>query len=361
MRFAFDERQLDFRAQLRAFAEKECTPADIRKVWGSGSGWSRERWRALAEMGVVGLTVPEDLGGLGLGMVDLVLVLEEAGRSGIPEPLLVNTALAAPLLAGLRSSGGSHESSGSIAPSDYVENLLSEIASGDAVVTVGSTPPPAGSPPLVPNALGADALLLERDGELHAVEAARATIVAKPSIDGTRGLGEVTWDASESTPLAREAIAARLLGESVDRAATGSAAMLVGIADHMISLAAEYAGERKQFGKPIGSFQAVKQLLAEALVRLEFARPVVYRAAWSLEVGDPSSSRHASEAKAAASEAATHAARTALQVHGAIGYTWEHDLHFWMKRAWSLAAAWGDARAHRARLLSFLVAERSGH
>jgi alkylation response protein AidB-like acyl-CoA dehydrogenase len=121
-------------------------------------------------------------------------------------------------------------------------------------------------------------------------------------------------------------------------------------------MAAQYAKDRSQFGKPIGSFQAVKHHLADALVRVEFARPMVYRAAWSLSVGERDAGLHASMAKAMASDAATLAARTALQVHGAIGYTWEHDLQLWMKRAWALAASWGDAATHRARVLETLLA-----
>ena len=124
----------------------------------------------------------------------------------------------------------------------------------------------------------------------------------------------------------------------------------------MIALAAEYAKERHQFGKPIGSFQAVKHLLAGAQVKLEFARPVVYAAAWALDAGEHrSASRSASAAKAYASEAATEAARVSLQVHGAIGYTWECDLHLFLKRAWALAEAWGSAADHRRRLLDSLL------
>ncbi len=126
----------------------------------------------------------------------------------------------------------------------------------------------------------------------------------------------------------------------------------------MISLAAAYATERHQFGRPIGSFQAVKHLLAGAQVKLEFARPVVYGAAWALDEGEATASRAASTAKACASDAATEAARVSLQVHGAIGYTWECDLHLYLKRAWALAEAWGSADEHRARVLADLVAER---
>ena len=132
------------------------------------------------------------------------------------------------------------------------------------------------------------------------------------------------------------------------------------MAERMIEMTAEYAREREQFGQPIGSFQAVKHLLADALLRLEFARPAVYRAAWSVAHGEPTRARDASMAKAFASEAARAAARVALQVHGAIGYTWEHDLHLWMKRAWALAAAWGDAAWHRERVAQWLLGPLPG-
>jgi alkylation response protein AidB-like acyl-CoA dehydrogenase len=120
----------------------------------------------------------------------------------------------------------------------------------------------------------------------------------------------------------------------------------------MIKMAADYARERQQFGKPIGSFQAVKHLLADARVKLEFARPATYRAAWSLATSQPTVSHDASMAKAMASDAADRAARVALQVHGAIGYTWECDLHFFMKRTWALSRAWGDASTHRQLVLA---------
>jgi alkylation response protein AidB-like acyl-CoA dehydrogenase len=138
---------------------------------------------------------------------------------------------------------------------------------------------------------------------------------------------------------------------AADHGAWATAAVLVGVADRLVTMAAEYASARMQFGKPIGSFQAVKHHLASARIRLEFARPLVYATAWALDEGEPDSARRVSMAKSAASDAASLAASVALQVHGAIGYTWEHDLHLWMKRAWSLAAAWGDAGWHRSRLL----------
>jgi alkylation response protein AidB-like acyl-CoA dehydrogenase len=125
---------------------------------------------------------------------------------------------------------------------------------------------------------------------------------------------------------------------------------MVGIAQQLVDLAARYATQREQFGRPIGSFQAVKHQLASVQVWVEFARPVVYRAAWAVAHDAPARAVAVSHAKAAAAEAALQAARTALQVHGAIGYTWEVDLHIWMKRAWALDVAWGTRLWHRARV-----------
>ena len=343
MHFAFDEDQLEFRAQLRAFAEKQCTPADIREAWASPLGWSPPRWAALAEMGVVGITVPEEFGGMGLGLVDVVLLLEEAGRAGLPEPLVETIALGVPVLVDAPGQQGSVLQS----------RWLSAVADGGVRIAVGTS-----SMRAVPGAEGAELLLLERDGELHAMPAAAVALTPRPALDGSRRLAQVDWEPSPSTLVVSGFEAEEVLAALGDRAAMATGAVLVGVADRLIAMAAQYAKDRSQFGKPIGSFQAVKHHLADALVRVEFARPMVYRAALSLSDGDRDASLHASMAKAMASDAATLAARTALQVHGAIGYTWEHDLHLWMKRAWALAAAWGDAASHRARVLEILLAKR---
>jgi len=338
--FAFGERQLEFRAQLRALTDKTCTAAEIRESWVSETGWSPVRWAALAEMGVVGLTVPETAGGLGLGLVDLVLLLEEAGRAGLPEPLLETTALGVPVLVD--------------APGERADALRAEwlprTAAGEAVLAVGTEAMAA-----VPGAGSADLLILERGGDLHAVPGEATTRVARRALDGARRPAVVSWEPSPGSLIVSGDAAAVLVAALEDRAAMGSGAVLLGVADRLITMTAAYAVDRVQFGVPIGSFQAVKHHLADALIRLEFARPAVYRAAWSLDAGDPGAGCHASMAKALASDAATGAARVALQVHGAIGYTWEHDSHLWMKKAWALAAAWGDAGFHRARVLARLL------
>ena len=141
-----------------------------------------------------------------------------------------------------------------------------------------------------------------------------------------------------------------LLEDALDRGALACAAQLLGVIQQLTDLSVRYASERRQFGVPIGSFQAIKHMLADVQVKLEYARPLVYRAAHSVARASHSRSADVSMAKLAAGDAAAQAARTALQVHGAIGYTWEQDLHVWMRRAWSLGLAWGSGSWHRARL-----------
>ncbi len=352
MRFAFTEQQTEFRDAVRQVLTKVCTPDALRAAFDTPAART-ERWTTLAEMGVVGLTVPEPQGGLGLDLLDLVPLLEEAGRSALPEPLIETTALAAPLLAAFESGQAV----------DWLERIASgEVTAAVAPVdvisrSVGSTAGEAA----VPAAVGADLYILSSASGVHAVPSTDVTVTPVPSLDPTRRLGTIDWEPTTTTLIASGEDAREALAHLADRASVATAAELLGLADRMISIAAAYAKERNQFGKPIGSFQAVKHLLAGAQVKLEFARPAVYGAAWSLGqvelAGSPSGSRGASLAKAYASDAATEAARVSLQVHGAIGYTWECDLHLYLKRAWALAESWGSSADHRSRILASLVDE----
>ena len=377
MRFAFTEQQLELRAAVRQVLERECTVGDLRAVAESSrapdAGRARERWAVLAELGATGLLIPEDQGGLGLSEVDLVGPIEEAGWAALPEPLTESAGLAAPLLA--ETAAAAARGAGS---SSLVERWLPLVAGGQAVATVGGidvvraglrsgtepAPDITQGTVLTPRVVGAArsdvallALTLPGSGwQLHLVESDTQWMVATPSVDATRDLGTVEWSPWPHTLIASGERAEALLGALADRGALFSAAQLLGLADRMITMAADYARERHQFGRPIGSFQAVKHLLADARVQLEFARPATYRAADSVARGLAERSAHTSMAKALASDAADRAARVALQVHGAIGYTWECDLHLWMKRAWALSAAWGDAPTHRARVLDAATA-----
>jgi alkylation response protein AidB-like acyl-CoA dehydrogenase len=287
-------------------------------------------------MGVTGLTAPEAHGGLGVDEIGLVRVLEETGRAGLPEPVVEHTAVAVPLLADI--GGG------------VADDWLARAAAGDALLTVGL----AGAP-FVVEAGTADLIVLETESGLHAITRDGAVLTPQPSADGARRLFSVAWAPTSATLILEGEASAAAAARAFDRGALGTAAQLLGVSQHLIDVTAEYARERHQFGQPIGAFQAVKHHLANALVALELARPVVYRAAWSVAHDEPTRAVDVSMAKAYASDAADLAARIALQVHGAIGYTWESDVHLWMKRAWALAAAWGDARWHRERVAEAVV------
>ena len=350
MRFAFTDQQLEFRDAVRQVLAKECTTADVRAAF-ADPGAPSGRWASLADLGVTGLTVPDELGGLGLGLVDLVLLVEEAGRVALPEPLGVTAGVAAPLLAEIAAGDGPG--------AEQARTWAAGIAEGAVRAAVG-THTAAGLP--VAGADGADLVVLSGTGadgpEIHGLAGPVAAVTAVASLDPTRRLGLPVEPTGPATCLLAGDGAAALLDRTADRAAVVTAAELLGLTEAMIAMAAAYAKERQQFGVAIGSFQAVKHLLAGAQVRLEFARPTVYAAAWMLDHDEAGADRAASVAKAYASEAALEAARASLQVHGAIGYTWECDLQLFLKRAWALAEARGSAADHRARLLGSLLTSR---
>jgi alkylation response protein AidB-like acyl-CoA dehydrogenase len=286
VRFAFTDEQVAFRDAARDLLEKECPPHAVRAAWSNDTGRAPGLWPKLGELGLFDELAEP---------TDLVLVIEETGRACAPEPVIEAFAT--------RRS--------------------------DATLALAHTP----------YALYADQVaevVVESNGRL----VAGSVDGPVESVDRSRRLFSVTArsDASD-LDLA--------LGEVADRAALATAAQL---ADAMLELTVPYAVERKQFGVPIGSFQAVKHHLADAALALEFARPLVYRAAWELEHATEDVAVAVSLAKSAASEAAVIASRKALQVHGAIGYAHEYDLHLWMKRAWALAEAWGSPAWHRNRI-----------
>jgi len=337
MHFVFSEDQLLFQKAVRDFLEGECPPERVRALWEGDTARSPELWQKLAELGIPGLLVPEARGGMGMNEIDAVLIHEEIGRAGLAEPLISTGAVAAPLLVELGEPA-------------RADGWLERIAAGDAIAAVGHA-----ASPLVADAHVAQLLLLAHGDEVHAVEPGDAVLVAQPANDPAQQLFRVTWKPREATRLAAAAHGRALLAAALDRGALAAAAQLLGVADRLLAMASTYACQRQQFGKPIGSFQAVKHMLANVKVALEYARPVVHRAAHSVARGARGRAAHVSMGKLAAAEAAAQAARTALQVHGAIGYTWEQDLHVWMRRAWSLGIAWGTNDFHRERVAAAVL------
>ena len=339
MRFAFTDDQILFRDTVADLLAKECPPDAVRWAWDDETGRNPVLWSTLAEMGVVGLTVPESSGGFGLSELDLLPILTEVGRAAFPGPLLEITAVAAPLLA---------ES----APAAMAERWLPAVAEGSAIVTVQL----AGQP-FVPDAHVADLLLAQRGDRIVAVAADRLRLTPETSVDGARRLFRVEWDVADEELVVDGEPGWHAANRAFDRGALAASALLLGLAEHLLAVTVEYVTSRRQFGVPIGTFQAVKHHLADAELKLSFARPVTANAAYSMAEGLDTAARDVSMAKCMASEAAVFVAAQALQCHGAIAYTVEYDVHMWLKRVWALAAAWGDADWHRQRVGRLVIGD----
>jgi alkylation response protein AidB-like acyl-CoA dehydrogenase len=335
MHFDFTDEQYQLRDAARDFFSGESTTAHVRGMWDSDTGRSPELWRKMAEIGFVGLTIPDEHGGLGMDEVDLVLILEEAGKAALPEPLLETTAVAAPTLV----EAGT--------PEQQAE-WLPRIAGGDAIATVQ-----LGTAQLVADAHVADLLICERNGELHAVPKGRFNAVFQPSQDGARRVFTVEAETGDDSRMAGGADAT---AKAFDRAAWATAAFLIGVAQTELDMTVAYAKERQQFGRAIGSFQAVKHKLAETLLQVESAKAAIWYAAYAIATGQPDRCNAVSVAKSYATDAERKANYESLQCHGGIGFTWEHDLHLFLKRGKALAHSYGSARWHRERLAEALFA-----
>jgi hypothetical protein len=391
--FGFDDDQLAFRDAVRALLDKECPPESVRAAGDAAPGLlDRGVWDRLAAMGVLATLVPEERGGLGLDERSLVLVLEEAGRAALPHPLVDTAAVAAPLLgadAGMVATnlGGPHLACAADADRlllhDPGDRGLHLVDRADVTLTPVATVDPArraataGWDPSAPAPARPTAAWDPDSGR----DPDPAPSADQPGGDPTRaagaGPGEATWDpgpgfdtgagdegdAAEDDDLLAWGRGSWDLGAATlvtddpaavelarDRGTWATAAMLVGLGRRMVELTVAHVTDRHQFGVPVGSFQAVKHQLADAHKDLAFARPVVHRAAHSLATGADTRGRDVSMAKALAGDAAWRAGRVALQCHGAIGYTVEHDLHLYLKRTWALAKAYGDAGWHRDRV-----------
>jgi alkylation response protein AidB-like acyl-CoA dehydrogenase len=311
VQFELDEQQRDFAASLDAALGAADLPSAVR-AWAAGDvAPGRKVWEQLANLGVTALRVAEKFDGLGADPVDLVVALERLGRWCVPGPVTESIAVAPVLLAD--------------------DERSAELASGELVATVAV-------PPHIPRAVDADTaglvLLATDEGVTEAEVGDR-----HESVDPSRRLYDVA-----ATGPAWHADVQR----AFEFGALATAAQLVGAAEALLGAAVDYAKQRSQFGRVIGSYQAIKHKLADVHIAVELARPLVYGAALSL------APRDVGAAKAAASDAALLAARAALQTHGAIGFTQEHDLSLWLLRVQALRSAWGTPEVHRRRVLEAL-------
>ncbi|HSV44950.1 MAG TPA: acyl-CoA dehydrogenase family protein [Ramlibacter sp.] len=343
MDFTFSDDQIAFRDAVSRFLMTEAAPETLREIWETDAGRSPELRRKIAEQGLTGLSVPEAEGGLGLGDIDWALMTQELGYYAIPDSLADTAYMAAGMLAGLPEGH------------PLRAQWLPRIVDGSCRIAVGH---PVN--PWVADANLADLLLLPEATPqglaLHAAPADAVQLTPHRSIDASRRLATVSWTPMPGTQALDGAAGQRLWDEALARGALCAAGQLIGLAQRMLDVSVDYAAQRKQFGKPIGSFQAVKHHLADVVTKIEFARPVLYRAVVALSRGEAGVAARVAHAKLACGDAAWTAARKGIQVHGAMGYTWEVDLQMFMKRAWVLDAAWGDRGFHQARLAQAVLA-----
>jgi alkylation response protein AidB-like acyl-CoA dehydrogenase len=312
--FALDEQQRDFAASIDAALGSADLPGAVR-AWSAGdTAPGRKVWEQLANLGVTALAVPEKFDGIDAHPVDLVVAIERLGRWCVPGPVAESIAVAPILLAD--------------------DERSAQLASGELIATVAH-------PPQTPRAVDADTaglvLLVNDAGVTEAQPGER-----HESVDPSRRLYDVAakgepWQAPKE-----------IVKRACEFGALATAAQLVGAAEALLTGAVDYAKQRSQFGRVIGSYQAIKHKLADVHIAIELARPLLYGAALTVEPRDVSA------AKAAASEAALLAARASLQTHGAIGFTQEHDLSLWLLRVQALRSAWGTAEEHRRRVLEAL-------
>ncbi len=317
MNFEIDEQQRDFASSIDAALGAADVPAAVR-AWADGdTAPGRKVWNQLTELGVTALLVAEKYDGIDAHPVDLVVAVERLGYWAVPGPVTESIAVAPILLTDDERSGA--------------------LAAGESIATVALPP----QVPYAVNADFADLVLLAEDGQVSDADAG----TAHDSVDPARKLFEVT-----ASGTARPADTARAYEFGV----LATAAQLIGAGQAMLDQSVGYAKQRTQFGRVIGSYQAIKHKLADVHIALELARPLVYGAALSLADRSADTARDVSAAKVAAADAALLAARSSLQTHGAIGFTQEHDLSLLLLKVQALRSAWGDPTLHRRRLLEAL-------
>ena len=330
MNFDFTDDQRDIKRTAKDLLASRSPFEKVREASDSGK-YDESLWRELAELGWPGIAVAEEHGGQGLGAVELAILLEELGYTVAATPLL-STALAALAI----------EHAGDDAQK---EQWLPRLASGE--ITGGFGPPA-----LCADAADAAVVVVVEDDGLRLVESGSAEITAFDAIDGTRRFARIA--PGSGTPLGGDAQAV------VDRAQAAVAAELVGVCQRALDMTLEYVKDRKQFGVPVGSFQAVQHKCAEMLKGTEGARSAAYFAAWAADASPERLSEAAALAKAAASEAGRDVTAAAIQAHGGIGFTWEADVHWLYKRAQLDAAFLGAGKTHRARLARLVAAQLAG-
>jgi len=349
--FDLSDQQRDLRDAARRYLEREAPIGYARAMMDDERGYRDDVWKQMAEQGWLALPFPVEYGGLGMGPIALAILLAEMGRVVSPGPYLST------VLAGLAiADAGSDEQK---------SNYLPRIASGDLVASIGAWDSHLdayggklyGERRFVLDGMTADIVVVAG----HTSDEDAALFVGEPTervpvgyMDSTRRVAHLRFNGAPAERLGDSDLTS--IHRLLDRAALAIAADSVGGAERVTEMAVEYAKARTQFGRPIGSFQAVKHRAADMLVDVESLRSAVYYAAWAAEREQPDASLATSMAKAFAADAYRRVAQGGIQIHGGIGFTWEHDMHLYFKRAKSNEAAFGDATFHRERVARLLSA-----
>ncbi len=329
MNFDFSDDQQAIKRTAKDLLADRFKPDHVREL-AEAKAYDDEAWKEMCELGWAGIFIDEAHGGQELGAVELIILFEELGYSLAPVPFLSNAA------AGLAIQvAGSDEQR---------ERWLPGLASGELRGTVGLLK--GGEARLVPDAAEADLIVLAGDDGAVVAERGAAKVEAFEALDPTRRFGRVHADGGDPLP--------GDVQPAIDRICAALAAENVGVAQRAMEMAVDYARERKQFDRPIGSYQAVSHRCAQMLLEVEGSRSAAYYAAWCADAEPETLAQAASMAKAYASDAGWRVCTSSLQVHGGIGFTWEHDLHFFLKRARTNGLMFGSASEHRERVASLV-------
>jgi alkylation response protein AidB-like acyl-CoA dehydrogenase len=366
MDFSFSSDQQLLKNSARAFLDEHCKPEFVRTMFEDPRGESEALWKEMAQLGWLGLAIPEEHGGSGLGMVETAILLDELGRAAYPGPYLPTMLAAHAILAAGSPAqksrwlpaiaGGSARATVALLERDLdwdprATATRAERRDGGWTVT--------GLKQFVPWPSIADVVLVPAQTPeglslfLVPTSARRLSVSMMTGMDLTLRVGQVTLDGVrlDADALLGEAAAGPLLDDVLRRGAVAAAAEMLGAARRCLDMAVSYAKVREQFGQPIGSFQAIRHKCAEMLLEVENAHAATYYAAWALDAGAEDAVLAASVAKAYVNDAARKVCSEAIQVHGGIGFTWEYDLHLYFKRAKALEVQYGDADYHRELVL----------
>jgi len=362
MQLAFTEEQEELRRSARAFLAEHASSERVRAAMATELGWDADAWKRIgAELGWTGVAIPETYGGVGLGFVELVGLLEEMGEALLCAPFFASVCMAAPALLAAGDSAAAREWLPAIAEGRATATL---VASGARARRSGAGFALEGEARLVLDGHAADLLVVAADADgacsLFAVPASARGVERRPhaTMDQTRRFAAVTFRGVEvgADALAgAEGQGADALARALDLARVAIAAEQVGGAQRCLDMAVGYAQERVQFGRPIGSFQAIKHKCADMMVAVESARSAAYWSACVAAEAGPELPLAASLAKAWCSEAYFRCAADALQIHGGVGFTWEYDVHLHLKRARSMEQFLGSPAWHRERVAARML------